>query len=206
MNCYSHSYSNRDFKNKRILKNNLACLYGGIIMYNVGMYGGAFNPLHIKHVSCIIKAATMCRELYIVISCAPKYDKVDIKVKYRWIYTLTKHLSNVNILILEDNTESKVSYSEDLWESDCKKVKKMIGKPIDVVFCGSDYDENSFWNKCYPESEFIVFERDKDISSTAIRKDVYGHWDEPPEVASPNVHKHLFLLQLNLCPYPFQIL
>lgn len=180
-------------------------------MYNVGMYGGAFNPLHIKHVSCIIKAATMCRELYIVISHAPKYDKIDIKVKYRWIYTLTKHLSNINILILKDNTESKASYSEDLWENDCKKVKKMIGKSIDVVFCGSDYDESSFWNKCYPESEFIVFERDKDISSTVIRKDVYGHWDWlPQEVRSYFVKKVLLIggestgkstLTINLAKY-----
>lgn len=179
-------------------------------MYNVGMYGGAFNPLHIKHVSCIIKAATMCR-VYIVISQAEKYDTINVRVKYRWIYTVTKHLDNVKILILEDHTESKLSYTENLWEEDCSNVKNMIGKPIDVVFCGSDYDENSFWNKCYPESDFVVFERDKYISSSAIRKDIYGHWDWlPQEVRSYFVKKVLLIggestgkstLTINLAKY-----
>ena len=163
-------------------------------MYNVGMYGGAFNPLHIKHVSCIIKAATMCRELYIVISHAAKYETIDIKVKYRWIYKVTKHLSNVKILILEDNTESKISYTENLWDNDCRKVKEMIGKHIDVVFCGSDYDENSFWNRCYPDSDFVVFERDKYISSTEIRKDIYGHWEWLPAEVRPYFVKKVLLI------------
>ena len=163
-------------------------------MYNVGMYGGAFNPLHIKHVSCIIKAATMCKELYIVISQAEKYDTINVRVKYRWVYTITKHLDNVKILILKDHTESKLEYTEDLWEEDCNKVKNMIGKPIDAVFCGSDYDENSFWNKCYPESEFVVFERDKYISSSAIRKDIYGHWDWLPQEVRPYFVKKVLLI------------
>ena len=163
-------------------------------MYNVGMYGGSFNPLHIKHVSCIIQAATMCRELYIVISHAPKYEKIDIKAKYRWVYLITKHLPNVKILILEDNTESKASYSEYYWYDDCNKVKKMIGKPIDVVFCGGDYDENSFWNKGYPKSEFYVFERDKYISSTAIRNDLYGNFDWLPQEVRPYFVKKVLLI------------
>ena len=37
-------------------------------MYQVGMYGGSFNPLHMGHVDCILKAAGMCKELYIVLS------------------------------------------------------------------------------------------------------------------------------------------
>lgn len=163
-------------------------------MYNVGMYGGAFNPLHIKHVSCILQAANMCRELYIVISYAPKYEKIDVKVKYRWVYQVTKHLNNVKILLLEDKTESKASYKEEYWKEDCNKVKKMIGKPIDVVFCGSDYDENSFWNKCYEESEFRVFERDKFVSSSAIRKDIYGHWEWLPNEVRPYFVKKVLLI------------
>ena len=127
--------------------------------FNVGMYGGSFNPLHIGHVDCIIRAANMCRELYIVLSIGHNREEIDGRVRYRWIYQLTKHIGNVKIIILEDEAVSKAEYNEKYWQSDADKVKAAIGKPIDVVFCGSDYDENSFWNKCYPESKLYIFHR-----------------------------------------------
>ena len=34
-------------------------------MYEVGMYGGSFNPLHLGHVNDIIMAANQCKKLYI---------------------------------------------------------------------------------------------------------------------------------------------
>ena len=33
------------------------------MLYNVGMYGGSFDPLHIGHINCIIEAASKCQEL-----------------------------------------------------------------------------------------------------------------------------------------------
>lgn len=36
--------------------------------YKVGMYGGAFDSLHIGHIDLIIMAASQCETLYIVLS------------------------------------------------------------------------------------------------------------------------------------------
>ena len=161
--------------------------------YTVGMYGGSFNPLHLGHLECIIKAAGLCEELYIVISYRENDTDVPLRVKIRWIYQLTKHLGNIHLIPLEDKLNSKEEYTEIYWTEDCRKVKAAIGKPIDVVFCGSDYDENSFWNKCYEGSDFYVFPRNI-YNSTDIRNDIYGHWDWMPQIVRTRYIKKVLII------------
>lgn len=163
------------------------------MQYNLGMYGGSFNPLHMGHVKCITKASLMCKKLLIVISDTGKPSDIDVLVKYRWIYNVTKHLRNVSIMILKDSSESKEAYSVEMAMEDSKLVKEFAGEKIDVVFCGSDYSEESFWNKCYPDADFYVFERDG-ISSTAIRENPLAHWDELPVAVRPYYVKKVLII------------
>lgn len=161
--------------------------------YKVGMYGGSFNPLHMGHVNCIIQAANLCEQLYLVLSIGTNRGEIDYRVRYRWLYQLTKHIGNVKILVLEDDAATKQEYTTDYWQKDADQVKAQIGQRIDVVFCGSDYDEKSFWNVCYPESELHIFARDG-ISSTEIRKNPYEHWDWLPKVVRPYYMKKVLLM------------
>ncbi len=161
--------------------------------FKCGMYGGSFNPLHLGHVRCIIEAANQCEELIVVISEGVNRDEIDIRVRYRWIYQLTKHIGNVRIFVLQDYAETKQDYTEECWMKDAEKVKEFAGRKIDVVFCGSDYDINSFWAKCYPDSVNIFFQRDG-ISSTKIRESVMAHWEWLPNIVKPYYVKKVLLI------------
>jgi HTH-type transcriptional repressor of NAD biosynthesis genes len=145
------------------------------------------------HVRCIIEAANQCEKLIIVISNGINRNEINIKIRYRWIYQLTKHLSNVKIFILKDDAETKQNYTEDMWYSDAIKVKDFAGVKIDVVFCGNDYDKNSFWSKCYPDSEIIYLQRNQ-ISSTKIRRNPILYWEWLPNVVKPYYAKKVLVI------------
>lgn len=161
-------------------------------MFKCGMYGGSFNPLHLGHVACIIRAAGMCERLIVVISEGRLRDEIDVRIRYRWVYEVTSHIGNVEIFVLSDDAPSKGEYGEELWMADAERVKKFAGERIDAVFCGSDYGEDSWWGKCYPEARLVIFRRNE-ISSTAIRRDPYGHWDMLPNVVKPHYVKRVLV-------------
>jgi HTH-type transcriptional repressor of NAD biosynthesis genes len=163
------------------------------MQYKVGLYGGCFDPLHLGHVDCIFQAANRCEELYIVLVVSTKVKQIDYRIRYRWLYQLTEHIGNVKILLLEDHCNEKSEYTPDAAKADCEYIKVTIGKPIDAVFCGSDYDKDSFWGVCYPQSDFVSFPRNE-MSSTQLRKNPFAHWDWIPTIARPYFVKKVLLV------------
>lgn len=149
------------------------------------MYGGSFDPLHIGHIHDIIKASSICEELYVIISWCDGRESTSKELRYRWILNATRHLPNVKIILIEDKAVSKEEYNTNYyWEKGAKDIKNAIGKPIDVVFCGDDYyGTNRFESLYCPESKVIYFERKEvPISSTEIREWASNHWDYIPNV------------------------
>lgn len=150
--------------------------------FRVGMYGGSFNPLHNGHIKCIKKALSLCDEVHLIIGNLLNRDDFSIETKLSWFMEVFKDCDNLYLHTIIDESKEKVEYSLDKWIADSNVIKGMIGKPIDVVFCGQDYDrEDSPYKVCYPESALFFLDRGDDISSSRFKKDVLRYKDDVPQ-------------------------
>lgn len=165
--------------------------------YKVGMYGGSFDPLHVGHIHDIIRASSMCEELYVMISWCEGRESTSKELRYRWILNSIRHLNNIKIILIEDKAVSKEVYNTDYyWEKGAQDIKDLIGKHIDAVFCGSDYIGTGRFESLYcPESEVIYFDRaEVPISSTQVRFDAMQCWNYIPQVAKGYYTKKVLVM------------
>lgn len=163
--------------------------------YKVGMYGGSFDPLHLGHVNCIIEAASVCDELYVVLSFSRKRDYVPMEIRYRWLVGCFRHMPNIRVILLEDDAPTKQAYdTEEYWRQGHEKVIRQIGKPVDVVFCGSDYKGTDRYEKLYG-CPVVYFERSGiDVSSSELRANPLAHWNWLPEICRPYFAKKVLFV------------
>ena len=166
-------------------------------MYDVGMYGGSFNPLHLGHVNDIIMASNQCKKLYVVLSVTKDKTEVDHRERLMWLKDVTKHMSNVTVIEIFDNSTSKEAYDWDVGASD---VKTAIGDVINVVFAGDDYKGKGIWERLYPEAEIVYFSRDIiNISSTQIRNNLYKYYEYLPKIVQKYYVKKVCIVGTESC-------
>ena len=166
-------------------------------LYEVGMFGTCANPLHQGHVATIIRAASECRELYVVLSYSHRRGEVDYRVRHQWIAQTVSHLPHVRIIDLEDDAPSKEAYSETDWQQGAAQVRNIIGRPIDAIYCGSDYkaDGTSPYQSYYPEARVVYTDRSLiPVSSSAIRQNPLMHWHYLAKAARPYYVRNVLII------------
>lgn len=163
--------------------------------YRTGLYGGSFDPLHTGHVNCIIEAASLCDDLYLVLSFSRNRDSIPVEIRYRWLTGAFRHMDNVHVILLEDTEKTKSDYDTgENWEKGRDTVLSAVGRPIDVVFCGSDYAGTERYEKLYG-CKVIYFDRSViPVSSTEIRKAPLCNWRYIPEICRPYFTKKVLLV------------
>ena len=165
--------------------------------YKIGMYGGAFNPLHLGHVNNIIIASNLCEKLYLVLSVTKDEKEIDHRERFMWLKNITQEMDNVEVFEIFDNSTSKDKYN---WKIGADDIKKYIKKPIDVVFSGDDYKEKNIWEKLYPKSDIYYIPRNNiNISSTQIRNNPYKYFDYIPKCVRPYFTKKVCIIGTESC-------
>lgn len=174
----------------------------------VGFIGGKFLPLHVGHVYAIVYASTMVDELYVVLSHSEKRDMelcegtkmkfVPATIRLRWLSKLTKDMSHVKVITIEDD-----GGNEDYdWKEGSRAIKQIIGKPIDYVF-SSEPSYQTIFATLYPDAKHVVIDPDRShvpISATKIRAEgVFQHWDYLPEVVRPYFVKKIVVVGTESC-------
>jgi HTH-type transcriptional repressor of NAD biosynthesis genes len=100
-------------------------------------------------------------------------------------------------MLLEDKAVSKEVYNSDYyWEKGANDIKALVGKPLNAVFCGTDYlGTNRFESLYSPESDVIYFDRTEvPISSTDLRFDVYENWQYIPPICRAHYVKRVLVV------------
>ena len=160
--------------------------------YKVGMYGGCFDPLHLGHINNILQASAMCETLHLMLCYNKVRDRIDYRLRYRWLLDTCKHLPNVVIHCIEDTDDTKESYD---WQKGATAIKQAIGTEINIVFAGSDYQDGSLFKELYPQSEIWYFSRSiVPISSTEIFDDPMRYWEYIPKVAQSYFCKKVIII------------
>lgn len=174
-----------------------------------GMYGGSFYPFHTGHLSMIIKASAMVDELFVVISFSKSrelqtskeddFPYMSERLRQRWITESVSHLSNVRVLLVEDDSADKKCYN---WKKGADDIKAAIGQPIDAIF-GSEESYRAIFSDNYPDAPYFCIDPTRKqfpISSSRIREEgVHTYWEYIPASVRPFFLKKIAIVGTESC-------
>jgi HTH-type transcriptional regulator, transcriptional repressor of NAD biosynthesis genes len=175
----------------------------------VGMFGGKFLPIHMGHVHAMIRASTLVDELHVMVSYDTEYEKeiyfknaafpyIPYEIRLRWWTQLTREMPHVHVHAFE---EKQTGHFDD-WIKGSEEIKRIIGKPIDIVF-SSEHSYTEYFDQLYPAAKHIVIDAERamyNISATKLRTEgVMRYWDMLPEVVKPYFVKQVVVVGTESC-------
>ena len=154
-------------------------------MYNVGAVPGKFFPPHRGHLNQIIRAATQCKKLYVVVSdnetlALEKCKKdnlpyITLEERAKWMSIETQGIGHIEVVMLDETGVPAYPEGSAQWT---KMLMELI-PDLEVIFGGeSEYKDT--YMKHLPGVKYDVFDYKRSrypVSGTEVRKDYLKHWD-----------------------------
>ena len=126
----------------------------------IAVYPGSFDPITSGHLEIIERTSLIFDKVIVLIAInTNKKSTFTTEEKMEMIQKVTKHLNNVEIIPIEDVVTTKQHYDRECWEQGARDIKQAIGRPIDIVYCGTGYEDSQIFETLYPESEVKYFDR-----------------------------------------------
>lgn len=153
-------------------------------MYKIGAFPGKFCPPHEGHMRPILRAASECDRLFVVVADSDRRARerchaagwpfISRPIRAAWMFNATSFIDNVIIRILNENNIPDYPDGSEKWNA---ALRSVINAPIDAIYGGDRYYEATY-AKYQPNSKFVFYDRAQyPMSSTLIRDDLAKYWD-----------------------------
>lgn len=173
----------------------------------VGVYPGKFLPPHRGHLTGILRAHSLCDQLFVAISenrtsdgilCSQDHlPYITGELRKRW---LSHELGGLDIqIVLID--ETGIPDFPNGWAEYANLVRTAIGKPIDVIF-GGEPSYQAGHDLHFPGVEYRILDPNRTkwpISASAIRRQPYTHWEYILGTARPFFAKRVLITGPESC-------
>lgn len=164
-------------------------------MYKTGFFGGKFMPFHKGHLHCIMRAASQCEKLFVVLMYNGAEELAIMRQNNRFgNKNLTPHIrelairkelgefENIQVIAYDCKPADDRALMEgkDIWYYECEDMVRLMGR-FDACYSSEpSYDEK--FKHYYPWSDSILLDVDRKhvpVSGTDIRnmcvRDAYGY-------------------------------
>lgn len=155
--------------------------------YNTGFYGGKFLPFHKGHLDVIIRAASECERLYVVVmhhgdeenELMANYDKpfpkdcLEVDVRLNAIRAQVKPFGNVEVIAYDcrEADARAIEEGKHPWFYECQDMVSLMGR-FDVAYSSEPSYVEAF-NEFYPWADAVVVDAKRErfpISATMLRE------------------------------------
>lgn len=177
-------------------------------MYKVGVFPGKFAPPHRGHLESIIRAATQCEKLYVVVSHNEKemvgmfagtgFPVPSLTLRARWLSIELGNLPHVTVLMLDESDLPLYPHGVIPWVA---LLKKTVPEEFDVIYGGESTYE-TMYSEHLPHVQYKHLDKrlgTYDISATRIRNAPYKHWDYILGAARSFFTKRVLIVGVESC-------
>ena len=158
-------------------------------LFKIGMYGGAFCPMHLGHLHCVEVASKECEKVYLILFYGgdkedqihekyPARNELTLNERIKQVYRVASHFDNVEPVVI-DISKCRFPDRTENWDLETDLVLNVCGH-IDAAY-GSEPQYADYFYRAYPGCQYRCLDPDRKfihISSTEIRKMPYNERKE----------------------------